>query len=95
MGAKKKVSHDNFVITFNKRGGGGARRGGRAPGRRAAGGGGGGGERSTTDVPWVLVMRHIEPFPFALRLDRPCSHCSRHLLYFFPTSLSLFSNWCF
>lgn len=52
---------------------------------------------STADVPWVLRMRHIEPFHFSLQLGRPCSHCSGHIHMYFSAvfHFPFFSNRCF
>ena len=35
--------------------------------------------RSTADAPWVLRIRHIEPFRVPIQLGLLCSHCSGHI----------------
>lgn len=52
---------------------------------------------SPADIPWVLKIRHIQPFPLPMQLGRQCSHCSSHIHMYFSTlfHFPFFSNRCF
>lgn len=45
--------------------------------------------RSPVDAPWVLRMRHSEPFPAPIQLGLPCSHCSARIHMYFSTIIPL------